>query len=500
MEAGAMDIKMKASKLQMYASFRLGQTELAISVTSLQEVVNFPEKISSVPLAPDYLTGLFNLRGVVIPIVDVARLLGVPSDPNAMNRKVAIVSSDKVRIGLLFDCTSEILNVHDQDISHFSDDPQGKKALIRSVLKLNGGDRIVEVLDPASLVRIENLHSIMSQNHENVEEVTRKKSRRCQSITFRSGEMEFGLEISAIREIIRVPEIKRSVLAVDYCIGMVNVRGMIIPILDFQMFLKLGSESQGDMENRRIVILKLQNIQVGFLVDSVDSIVTFFEEEVLPIPMFDQQKADMMKGMLPNQNGTQVIFLNEQKILSDAEILEITRGHASLYGKNENQTKDHKERASERKPYISFKLDYLLSARLNSIDEIAKITEELMRPPGYPDYVVGMMNMRGEVVMIVDLRAYYGMTPAKDVMNSRVLIIKGEKGKYGLLVDSVESIDTVDEGRKIQIPTFLAQDVAKSLRGDMKEVVEMTDLSGNKKTFMILDVPEMMKRFENRAA
>lgn len=488
----------RAGQTQMYASFNLADTELAISVSSLQEVVNYPEKTTSVPLAPAYLTGLFNLRGVVIPIVDVAKLLGLQSTKESSLKKVAIVSSEKVRVGLLFDGTSEILNVREEDVSNFDEEVDGKPSVIRSVLKLNGGDRIIEVIDPASLIKIQNIPEILNQSRHQVAEVSLKKSKRCQCITFRSGVMEFGLDISAIREIIRVPEIKRSVLAVDYCIGMVNLRGMIIPILDFQMFLKLEA-GDVEMEAKRIVVMKVQNIQVGFLVDSVDSIVTFYEEEVLPIPLFQQEKMDMMRGMLPQDKAANVIFLNEEQMLSDKEILAITRGHASLYGKAETNQKESQKRASERKPYISFKLDYMLSTRLGGIDEIAKVTEELIHPPGYPEYVVGMMNMRGEVVMVIDLRSYYGMKLAEDSLNSRVLVVKGEKGKYGLLVDSVESIDTVDEAQKIKIPMFLAKDVAKSLQGDMTEVVEMTDLNGHKKTFMILEVPALIRKLEAAA-
>jgi purine-binding chemotaxis protein CheW len=484
----------------MFASFRLGSSELAISVSSLQEVVNFPDKISTIPLAPDYLTGIFNLRGVVIPIVDIGKMLGIDTESSTANKKIAVVSTQNVRIGMLFDSTSEILNVAPEAVCSYQDAPEGNKAVIRSVLKLEGGDRLVEVIEPSSLLKIENIAAVIEHGKGPSEEATRKKAKRCQCISFRAGGIEFGMEISAIREIVRVPEIKRSVLAVDYCLGMVNLRGMIIPILDLQRFLKLGEPQTMDIEKKRIVVLKLDQVQVGFMVDSVDSIVTYFEDELLPIPLFQQDKMDMMAGMLPRPDGGNVLFLNEAKILTTSEIIEITRGHSSLYGKDDSRIQTTKEASSERKPYISFKLDYLLSARLSSIDEIAKVTEDIMKPPGYPNYVVGVMKMRGEVMMLIDLRAYYGMTPTENPANSRILVIKTAKGKMGLLVDTVESIDTVDEANKLQIPMILAQGAAAALRGDMREVVEMTDLSGNKKTFMILDVPELMKRLEQQAA
>lgn len=486
--------KMQSSSMQMFASFKMGNSEIALSVSALQEVVNYPEKIVAVPLAPPFLTGLFNLRGVIIPIVDMAKFLDLESTVAVTAKKIAIVTVDQVRVGLLFDCTSEILNVPESDISAYNDHTEGPLSVIRSVLKLNEGERIIEVIDPPSLLKIQNIPEIISKNKSEVAEISKKKSKRSQCISFRAGTMEFGVEISAIREIIKVPEIKRTVLTVDFCIGMVTLRGMVIPILDFKKFIHSHSDVVEDQEARRIVVLKIQNIQVGFLVDSVDSIVTYFEEEVMPIPMFQQERAEMMKGMLPEDKSSKVIILNSEKMLTDDEVVAITRGHASLYGSTEEQNK--KKNATERKPYISFKLDYLLSTRLNTIDEIAKVTETLMRPPGYPEFVAGMMSMRGEIVMIVDLRAYYGMTPTQDPMESRILVVKGSKGKFGLLVDSVESIDTVDEGMKVQIPAVLAQGVAKRLQGDMKEVVEMTDMVGNKKTYMILSVPDLVQKLE----
>lgn len=492
----------KNSNTQMFASFRLGTTELAIAVSSLQEVVNFPDKITKVPLAPAFLLGLFNLRGIVTPVVDMSCLLDLPNDKNTQP-KIAIVSLNHVHIGLLFDATSEILHVHHEDISLIEAPLEGQKTVIRSVLKLNGGDRLIEVIDPEALLKVENIPHILEQTRSKVSERARKNSKRAQCITIRAGSLEFGLHIGAIREIIRIPEIKKTVLAVDYCIGMVNLRGMIVPILDLRLFLKIADAETAvvDKESQRIVVLRLQDMHIGFLVDSVDSIVTFFEEDILPIPMFAQDKIEMMQGLLSHPDRENVILLNESKILSHHEVLEISRGHQSLYGNNADAATEARKKTAERGTYLSFKLDYLLSTKLGEIEEIAKVTDELLRPPGYPAYVVGMMKMRGEVVTVIDLRAMYGMPGATDLTNARLLVVKGTGSKFGLLVDSVESIDTVDESQKVQLPTaVIGANAAKQLQGDMKEIVEMMDVSGHKKTFMILDVPEVLRKLEHPAA
>ncbi|WP_413295385.1 chemotaxis protein CheW [Bdellovibrio sp. HCB185ZH] len=484
------------NKLQMFASFKLGSTELAISVVSLQEVVNVPEAISPVPLAPSYLKGIFNLRGTVIPVVDMGILLDLSHSEGAAG-KIAVVVADGVKIGLYFDSTSEILNVPADSVCHFNDNPEGVRSVVKSVLKLNNGERLVEVIDPASLLKIENIASLVTASRGNGDEAKKKKFTRRQCITFKSGSRDFGLNLSAIREIIRVPEIKRSSMQVKYSLGVVSLRGVVIPVLDFKKFLQVDELGTGeDAEAQRIIILKIQEFFIGFLVDSVDSIKTYFEEDLLPIPMFKQEKVNMMRGMLAVSETCNVLLLAEDQLFTDGEIHEFTRGHSALYSK-ENSKALEKETAGERHPYISFKLEYMLSTRLSSVDEIANLTEDMVKPPGYPDYVVGVQHMRGEVVTLVDLRMYYGMKFTGDYSNSRILIVRGAQGKIGLLVDSVESIDTVDEAKKIKIPSLFAKDAITALRGDIQEVIEMPDQSGKKKIFMVLDMPEVLNKLLN---
>jgi purine-binding chemotaxis protein CheW len=492
-------VAVKNLNTQMFACFKLGSAELAIAVSSLQEVVNFPDKITSVPLAPAFLLGLFNLRGTVTPIVSMSNLLDVPSE-NDLNSKIAIVNLNQVHIGLLFDSTSEIIHVPNDDISKFDVPPEGQKTVIRSVIKLEGGDRLIEVIDPEALLKIENIPHILEQARNKVSEIARKTSKRAQCITIRAGSLEFGLHIATIREIIKVPEIKRTVLTIDYCIGMVNLRGTIVPLIDLRLFLKIGDDAVPDKESQRIVILKMAEMHIGFLADTVESIVTFFEEEILPIPMFAQERTDMMQGLLSQPERGNVILLNESKMLSTDEVLAISRGHQSLYADKKAVIDTHKK-STERGTYLSFRLDFPLTTKLGEIEEIAKLSDELMRPPGYPSYVMGMMKMRGEVVTVIDLRTMYGMPGVTDLVNARLLIVKGKGSKFGLLVDSVESIDTVYESQKVRLPTaIIGANAAKQLQGDMKEIVEMTDVSGKKKTYMILDVPEVLKKLEQPAA
>ena len=62
----------------VYASFLLGKEEFALDVRHVQEVVKLPTHIVAMPLAPDFCLGIFNLRGIIIPLLSTDRLLGAP--------------------------------------------------------------------------------------------------------------------------------------------------------------------------------------------------------------------------------------------------------------------------------------------------------------------------------------------------------------------------------------------------------------------------------------
>ena len=98
-EAGAKDLtpmKRDTSKAPaIYGSFGLGNTEFALHAGVIKEVVNEPATISEIPLSPAFMLGLFNLRGRIIPIVDLRLLLELP-DNDATDRKVAIVEDGEL--------------------------------------------------------------------------------------------------------------------------------------------------------------------------------------------------------------------------------------------------------------------------------------------------------------------------------------------------------------------------------------------------------------------
>lgn len=96
-------------------AFRIGDQEFCVNIMSVREIRGWTPA-TPLPHSPHYVMGVINLRGAVLPIMDLSLRLGMkPAEPTA--RHVIIVAQVKSRIvGLLVDAVSDILTVNDADI------------------------------------------------------------------------------------------------------------------------------------------------------------------------------------------------------------------------------------------------------------------------------------------------------------------------------------------------------------------------------------------------
>jgi purine-binding chemotaxis protein CheW len=482
---------------ELFGSFHLGDTELVLPVTAVQEVVNYPAAITQVPLAPSYLLGLFNLRGRLIPIVHLGQLLQLPDGGAREASKIAIVEFRQGRIGLLFDATGEILRVQPEQKVSFSEGDGS--AMIGGALKLDGGNRILQILSVDALQHLHDMPIPKVDANESGRQRAAQGQRR-QGVSFRVSDTRLALPMGAIHEIIRVPELLKSVLASELCLGMLNLRGNTVPVLDFARFLGLPCEASAttaaaDFEDpRRIVVIRQQEMDFGLLVDDVESIVSYRDEELLAIPSFHPDRPPLFTGCISRAGMPDIILVNEAALLSDTIVSELTQGHRALYTL-ESEADRGQRRRGVRETYVTFKLDQLMGMRIDQLREVIDFPHEVMQPPGAPAHVRGILNLRRKLITIIDLRALYGMKGYADLPGAKVLVVENDEEQFGLIVDAIENIVTIDAGDKIGVPAILRHQIELPLRNDMREVVELSD----QRTLLLLDASPLKQRLSSRA-
>jgi purine-binding chemotaxis protein CheW len=91
-------------------AFVVGGEEYAIDIMRIREIIQ-PVRITSVPRASPIIAGVFNLRGAIIPVIDLRKRLSLPPAPWTKKTKLIICLVGKVRVGLVVDAVTEVIRI-----------------------------------------------------------------------------------------------------------------------------------------------------------------------------------------------------------------------------------------------------------------------------------------------------------------------------------------------------------------------------------------------------
>lgn len=136
--------------------FDLFGEHYAIEVSKIREIVRIPESITRVPNAPQYVCGVINLRGTVIPVMDVAVKMGRKEVERKNDSRIVVIEEEDIMFGIMVDSVREVRSVIvDQIESADSIDSAISKEYLEGIVRTKEGDLIV-LLDVASVFEIKN--------------------------------------------------------------------------------------------------------------------------------------------------------------------------------------------------------------------------------------------------------------------------------------------------------------------------------------------------------
>jgi len=128
-----------------YLTFSLGQEEYGVEILKVQEIKGY-SAITPIPNTPAYLKGVMNLRGNIIPVVDLRSKLSMTETPYNQFTVIVVVTVGSKTIGLVVDAVSDVLSIPRTDIQETPDfGAHVDAAFISGMAK--AGDRLVVLLD-----------------------------------------------------------------------------------------------------------------------------------------------------------------------------------------------------------------------------------------------------------------------------------------------------------------------------------------------------------------
>jgi len=136
-----------------------------------------------------------------------------------------------------------------------------------------------------------------------------------QFVTFTLNNEEYAVDILSVQEINRITEITRVPNSAEYVEGVVNLRGKVIPIINLRN--KFGFEEKPKDDSSRIIIMEINNITNGLIVDAVSEVLRIPSSIIEPAPpMSSEENSQFIRGIAKLDNRL-IILLDIDRLISE---------------------------------------------------------------------------------------------------------------------------------------------------------------------------------------
>ena len=477
-----------------FLTFRMGERLYAVAAEQVAEVIRTPP-VARVPQGPKSLLGLANLRGAVLPIASLRGLLDQDEIGQGVDSR-AIVLEGAAPVGLAVDAVDALVSVDSANI----ETRQAELAALAGerlsgAFQPDGRSDVAKVLDVKSLIEAAFVPRERTQRPAAAADAlggfgaaAKEATDRQRLVTFDVAGQEFALALEAVREIVPAPESLAQVPRSEALVlGVMAYRETLLPLLSLRGLL--GFAGGGDGEGReKVVVTAVGGVLVGMVADRMRAIVSADPALIEATPAMlaartggEAQIASIYRG----EGGARLISI----LAPDQLFREDVMARLGQAGETAAAAEAAPETAAEARQFLVFRLggeEFALP--IEAVDEVARAPAQVTRLPKTPAFLDGVINLRGEVLPVVDQRRRFGMPPAADLDARRLIVVRTDRHRAGLIVDAVsEALRSSSE----------AIEPAPDLAGEITRLVHgVINLEGAGRMVLVLDPAELLTRTE----
>lgn len=144
-----------------FLTFQIDEELFGIELYNVMEIVGI-QPITGMPETPDYIKGVINLRGIIIPVMDARLRFKKPEKDYTERTCVIVISFSGISIGLVVDCVCEVLAIPEKDIAEKPEiNSRGSRGYVKKIGKI--GERVVLLIDCEKLLNEEELEAVSAQ-------------------------------------------------------------------------------------------------------------------------------------------------------------------------------------------------------------------------------------------------------------------------------------------------------------------------------------------------
>lgn len=284
-------------------------------------------------------------------------------------------------------------------------------------------------------------------------------------ITFNLSEKTYAILTEKIIEIVQLPALILPEKAPGYIAGLLNLRGSIVSVIDLSVIL--GFYRKIYSAESQVIILNVNNKKIGIIIDSVRDIIRFEKKLLEPLPY--TSKEQIVSGIYKDNNKL-IAFLDLDKIVKNIDNIEIGEpetkaidyNNAGLFPVDRVSVEKFAKRALKLQKELrsatnslNYQEDYFISFSLNQenycinlkfVREVTKLKNvSLTHVPCVPDFIIGIINLRGDFIAIVDIKSFLNIPKTNITEKTKIIVIRTENIQIGLVVDDVFGIENIPQ-------------------------------------------------------
>jgi purine-binding chemotaxis protein CheW len=502
------DLDTEESDTRQFVTFIAGNEVFAVDMTPVQEIIRVPDVVR-VPLSPHTLEGLANLRGKVLPIISLRRVFGF-EDIEYNDSTRAVVIDIGQPLGFVVDRVASVVGVETGKIEGVeSIRSTVNTELLSGIIKNVGGHAMIMVLDFAKLISQEFSEiaavakkSDMSSGRVASNEIDEDSiSDELQLVSFEVADQEYAMDIEDVQEIVQIPEeIIHVPHSESHVMGIMTLRNRLLPLVNLRSMFDLPSRENDD--HSRIVVVSLGSASVGVVMDSVNEVLRVAKADVDAMPGLLARDGDLadISEICRLDNGKRLVsIISAANLFRHSAVKEALTTVETLQDDNNlDNDADLDDSIEDDEQVVVFRLDKEeFGVPIDSVQEIVRVPEELTHVPKAPSFVEGVINLRGSVLPVIDLRRRLGMPTVERSDRQRVMVFLISGMRTGFIVDSVAEVLKIHK-TAIEPAPHLSSEQAKlmSRMANLEKQKRMVQLI---EPAHLIDVGDMAKLEQLRA-
>ncbi len=493
------DFDEQTSDIRQFVTFLAGDEVFAVDMHPVQEIIRVPDVVR-VPLAPPSLEGLANLRGKVLPIISLRHLFGFAERAHDDTTRALVIDLGQP-LGFVVDRVASVVGVEPGRI-----EPVGSISgtvdteLLSGLIKDVDGHAMIMVLDFAKLIGrefAEIAHTtlgtavtagLMGQTGGD-DEVS---SDELQLVSFEVAGQEYAIAIENVQEIVQVPEqIIHVPGSAAHVLGVMSLRNRLLPLVSLRRMFALPSRDAD--EQSRIVVVALGAASVGVVMDRVNEVLRVARSDVEPMPGLLAREGDLadISDICRLDGGKRLVSIISTDNLFRHSVIQEALTTVETLHDDERAIDDEREdeSADDDEQVVVFRLDKEeFGVPIGSVQEIVRVPDELTHVPRAPAFVEGVINLRGTVLPVIDLRRRLGLPEAERSDRQRVMVFLIEGARTGFIVDSVAEV--------LKIPKT-AIEPAPQLSGEQSKLLaRMANLEKQRRLVQLIEPTQLIQSGE----